>query len=164
MTGSRKTRIRLAVFFSLFPVWQRSAHRLFQADARFHGADSGDGQYQRFTLRRVSRLSSQIRVFRLSISLFSPGSVTFILCSYSLCGGDQSRLSFTDGDRQACIKTGLIPAGHLQDRPLYPAYAAGIRQLQAGGTVQTDHVGRFPQGVMTVTQLQLHRVTGSRLA
>ena len=46
-------------------------------------------------------------------------------------------------DRQACIKTGLIPAGHLQDRPLYPAYAAGIRQLQAGGTVQTDHVGRF---------------------
>ncbi len=50
MTGSRKTRIRLAVFFSLFPVWQRSAHRLFQADARFHGADSGDGQYQRFTL------------------------------------------------------------------------------------------------------------------
>ena len=44
---------------------------------------------------RVSRLSSQIRVFRLSISLFSPGSVTFILCSCSLCGGDQSRLSFT---------------------------------------------------------------------
>ena len=38
-----------------------------------------------------------------------------------------------DGDRQACIKTGLIPAGHLQGIALfYPAYAAGIRQLQAG--------------------------------
>jgi hypothetical protein len=36
--------------------------------------------------------------------------------------------------------TSWPPAG---DRPLYPAYAAGIRQLQAGGTVQTDHVGRF---------------------
>jgi hypothetical protein len=34
-------------------------------------------------------------------------------------------------DRQACIKTGLIPAGHLQGIALfYPAYAAGIRQLQ----------------------------------
>ena len=70
-----------------------------------------------------------------------------------------------DGDRQACIKTGLIPAGHLQGIALfYPAYAAGIRQLQAGGTVQTDHVGRFPDRVMAVIQLQLHRVTGSRLA
>lgn len=70
-----------------------------------------------------------------------------------------------DGDRQACIKTGLIPAGHLQGIALfYPSYAAGIRQLQTGGTVQTDHISRFPQGVMTVTQLQLHRVTGSRLA
>nr|ASU05140.1 Hypothetical protein [Klebsiella pneumoniae] len=29
-----------------------------------------------------------------------------------------------DGDRQACIKTGLIPAGHLQGIALfYPAYA-----------------------------------------
>ena len=59
-----------------------------------------------------------------------------------------------DNDRQACIKTGLIPAGHLQGIALfYPAYAAGIRLLQAGGTVQTDHVGRFPKGVTAVTQL-----------
>jgi hypothetical protein len=50
MTGSRKTRIRLAVFFSPFSRLATVAHRLFQADARFHGADSGDGQYQRFTL------------------------------------------------------------------------------------------------------------------
>ncbi|CAM7649773.1 hypothetical protein KLPMCK396B_23515 [Klebsiella pneumoniae] len=70
-----------------------------------------------------------------------------------------------DDDRQACIKTGLLPAGHLQGIALfYPAYAAGIRQLQDGGTVQTDHVGRFPDGVMAVTQLQLHSITGSRLA
>ena len=54
---------------------------------------------------------------------------------------------------------------HLQGIALfYPAYAAGIRQLQAGGTVQTDHVGRFPQEVTAITQLQLHRVAGSHLA
>lgn len=74
-------------------------------------------------------------------------------------------LIYLDGDRQACIKTGLIPAGHLQGIALfYPAYASGIRQLQTGGTVQTDHVGRFPDGVMAVIQLQLDRVTSSRLA
>jgi hypothetical protein len=55
-----------------------------------------------------------------------------------------ARLSFTwtvtgrPASKQA--DTSWPPAG---DRPLYPAYAAGIRQLQAGGTVQTDHVGRF---------------------
>ena len=48
--------------------------------------------------------------------------------------------------------------------PLRQTAAGDAVELQAGGTVQTDHVGRFPQGVMTVTQLQLHRVTGSRLA
>ncbi len=70
-----------------------------------------------------------------------------------------------DGDRQSCIKTGLIPVGHLQGIALlYPAYVSGIRQLQTGGIVQTDHVSRFPESVMVTTQLQLHRVTGSRLA
>ncbi|HDT6090763.1 hypothetical protein ACRAOD_27450 (plasmid) [Raoultella ornithinolytica] len=45
-----------------------------------------------------------------------------------------------DGDRQACIKTGLIPAGHLQGITLfYPVYASGIRQLD--GQLQIRFAG-----------------------
>ena len=167
MTGSRKTRIRLAVFFlPFFPSGNGRRIAFFQADARFHGADSGDGQYQRFTLlaREQAVLANQgVQVID---QLIQPGFSDFhFMLIFLVWWRSVPALIHLDGDRQACIKTGLIPAGHLQGIALfYPAYAAGIRQLQAGGTVQTDHVGRFPQGVMTVTQLQLHRVTGSRLA
>lgn len=81
MTGSRKTRIRLAVFFlPFFPSGNGRRIAFFQADARFHGADSGDGQYQRFTLlaREQAVLANQgVQVID---QLIQPGSVTFILC------------------------------------------------------------------------------------
>lgn len=80
---------------------------------------------------RVSRLSSQIRVFRLSISVFSQGSVAFIFMLILLVWWRSvPALIHLDGDRQACIKTGLIPAGHLQGITLfYPPYTSGICQL-----------------------------------
>lgn len=49
-TGTREPRFRLAVFFLLIfsssPGWRFA---FLHADERFHGADSGDRQYQRFT-------------------------------------------------------------------------------------------------------------------
>lgn len=115
---------------------------------------------------RVSRLSSQIRAFRLSISVFSLVLLISLFCSHSLCVVAISpvpALIYLYGDWQSCIKTGLIPVGHLQGIALfYPAYATGIHQLQTDGTVQMDNVSRFPECVMVITELQLHHVTGVR--
>ena len=120
--------------------------RAFHADARFHGADGGDGQYQRFTLLAREQAVLTDQGVGLSISVFSLGSVTFILCSYSLCSGDQSRLSFTRTmTGRPASKQVWYQLATCRIALFYPAYSAGIRQLQTGGTVQTDHVGRFPQ-------------------